>query len=86
MMIDTNSSRSRRKSLPRARRRRRADSGAFMIFGKDRDLFEVARNFAHFFAHEKCGFCTPCGVGTNLLRDARDKIAEGRARAMRSTN
>ena len=53
-------------------------AGAFMIFGKDRDLFEVARNFAHFFAHESCGFCTPCRVGTTLMRDALDKIADGR--------
>ena len=53
-------------------------AGAFMIFGKDRDLFEVARNFAHFFAHESCGFCTPCRVGTSLMRDALDKIADGR--------
>ena len=49
-----------------------------MVFGKDRDLFEVARNFAHFFAHESCGFCTPCRVGTALMRDALDKIADGR--------
>ena len=49
-----------------------------MVFGKDRDMFEVARNFAHFFAHESCGFCTPCRVGTALLRDALDKIAAGR--------
>lgn len=53
-------------------------AGAFMIFGKERDLFEVARNFAQFFAHESCGFCTPCRVGTTLMRDALDKIAEGR--------
>ena len=53
-------------------------AGAFMVFGKDRDLFEVARNFAHFFAHESCGFCTPCRVGTALMRDALDKIADGR--------
>ena len=53
-------------------------AGAFMVFGMERDLFEVARNFAHFFAHESCGFCTPCRVGTALLRDALDKIAEGR--------
>jgi len=53
-------------------------AGAFMVFGKDRDVFEVARNFAHFFAHESCGFCTPCRVGTTLVRDALDKIADGR--------
>ena len=38
----------------------------------------MARNFAHFFAHESCGFCTPCRVGTALQRDIMDKIAEGR--------
>ena len=57
-------------------------AGAFMIFGMERDLFEVARNFAHFFAHESCGFCTPCRVGTTLIRDALDKIADGRGLAL----
>ena len=41
-------------------------------------MFEVARNFAHFFAHESCGFCTPCRVGTAIQRNIMDKIAEGR--------
>jgi len=53
-------------------------AGSFMIFGKQRDMFEVARNFSHFFAHESCGFCTPCRVGTQLMSDIMDKIAEGR--------
>ncbi len=53
-------------------------AGAFMVFGKDRDIFEVARNFAHFFAHESCGFCTPCRVGTAIQRNIMDKIADGR--------
>ena len=53
-------------------------AGAFMIFGPDRDLFDVARNFAHFFAHESCGFCTPCRVGTTVQKNLMDKIAEGR--------
>ena len=52
-------------------------AGAFMIFGKDRDMFEVARNFAHFFAHESCGFCTPCRAGTTLIARMMDKIADG---------
>ena len=52
-------------------------AGAFMVFGPDRDLFEVARNFAHFFAHESCGFCTPCRVGTSLVMNCLDKIADG---------
>ena len=49
-------------------------AGAFMVFDDTRDMFEVARNFAHFFAHESCGFCTPCRVGTTLLRNVMDKI------------
>ena len=53
-------------------------AGSFMIFDAQRDMFEVARNFAHFFKHESCGFCTPCRAGTALLSEMMDKIAEGR--------
>jgi [NiFe] hydrogenase diaphorase moiety large subunit len=52
-------------------------AGAFMVFDDSRDMFEVARNFVHFFAHESCGFCTPCRVGTALLNKTMDKIAAG---------
>lgn len=50
-------------------------AGAFMVFDQRRDMFEVARNFVHFFAHESCGFCTPCRVGTSLLKNMMDKLA-----------
>jgi [NiFe] hydrogenase diaphorase moiety large subunit len=53
-------------------------AGAFMVFNESRDLFEVARNFTHFFAHESCGFCTPCRVGTTLLCHVMDKIHGGK--------
>ncbi len=52
-------------------------AGAFMVFDRARDMFEVARNFVHFFAHESCGFCTPCRVGTSLLRNLMDKLHNG---------
>jgi [NiFe] hydrogenase diaphorase moiety large subunit len=52
-------------------------AGAFMVFDQGRDMFEVARNFAHFFAHESCGFCTPCRVGTALVAKRMDKLANG---------
>lgn len=52
-------------------------AGAFMVFNAHRDMFEVARNFAHFFAHESCGFCTPCRIGTALTANMMDKIAKG---------
>ncbi|KAF0206041.1 MAG: hypothetical protein FD173_515 [Gallionellaceae bacterium] len=52
-------------------------AGAFMVFDDSRDMFEVARNYVHFFAHESCGFCTPCRVGTAMLQQTMDKIAAG---------
>jgi [NiFe] hydrogenase diaphorase moiety large subunit len=52
-------------------------AGAFMVFDCTRDMFEVARNFAHFFAHESCGFCTPCRVGTRIVARLMDKLAAG---------
>jgi len=52
-------------------------AGAFMVFDSSRDMFEVARSFAHFFAHESCGFCTPCRVGTELVARRLDKLAAG---------
>jgi [NiFe] hydrogenase diaphorase moiety large subunit len=52
-------------------------AGAFMVFDDTRDMFEVAHGFAQFFAHESCGFCTPCRVGTELVRRRFDKLAEG---------
>ncbi len=53
-------------------------AGAFMVFDDTRDLFDVVRNFVHFFAHESCGFCTPCRVGTAMMRNVVDKIHAGR--------
>jgi [NiFe] hydrogenase diaphorase moiety large subunit len=58
-----------------------ATAGAFMVFSRERDMFEVARNFTHFFAEESCGFCTPCRVGTALLRNHMDKLAAGKGSA-----
>jgi [NiFe] hydrogenase diaphorase moiety large subunit len=52
-------------------------AGAFTVFNASRDMFEVARNYAQFFAHESCGFCTPCRVGTSMLVAAMDKIHAG---------
>jgi [NiFe] hydrogenase diaphorase moiety large subunit len=52
-------------------------AGAFMVFARSRDLFEVASGFADFFAHESCGFCTPCRVGTEIVRKRLGKLAAG---------
>jgi len=39
----------------------------------------VARQFSEFFVHESCGWCTPCRVGTTLLKEGMDKLLAGRA-------
>jgi len=53
--------------------------GSFMVFNTDRRLLDMVQNFAHFFAHESCGFCTPCRVGGSLLKDLVDKLVNGHA-------
>lgn len=53
-------------------------TGSLMVLDDTRDLFELARNFAGFFAHESCGFCTPCRVGTTLAVRVMDRMAAGR--------
>jgi [NiFe] hydrogenase diaphorase moiety large subunit len=52
-------------------------AGAFTVFDDTRDMFEVARGYSQFFAHESCGFCTPCRVGTELIVRRMDKLAAG---------
>ncbi len=56
-------------------------AGSFMVFDQSRDMLDMVRNFAAFFAHESCGFCTPCRVGGTLLRDLVEKVAAGKASA-----
>jgi [NiFe] hydrogenase diaphorase moiety large subunit len=56
-----------------------AAAGSVMVFDHSRDILDMVRNFAGFFQHESCGFCTPCRVGGALLRDLVEKVASGRA-------
>ena len=52
--------------------------GSIMVFGPDRDVLDVARQFAEFFVEESCGWCTPCRVGTTLLQQILEKIIAAR--------
>lgn len=68
-----------------------AGSGAVVVLSDRDDLAEAARNLARFFAHESCGQCTPCRVGTRkavrlldaprwdrpLLQDLAQVMADG---------
>lgn len=58
-----------------------ATGGSLMIFDTSRDLLTVIGNFTRFFAHESCGFCTPCRVGTTLLKNGLDKVCSGHGTA-----
>jgi len=58
-----------------------ATGGSFIIFNNSRNILYIAYNFTHFFAHESCGFCTPCRVGTSLLKKQLDKIVDGHGSA-----
>ena len=53
--------------------------GSLMVFSQQRDLLDMVKNFAHFFVHESCGFCTPCRVGSSLMKDLVDKAHSGHA-------
>ncbi|MCQ8104174.1 NAD(P)H-dependent oxidoreductase subunit E [Methylomonas sp. SURF-2] len=58
-----------------------ATGGSFIVFNNSRNVLDIAQNFTHFFAHESCGFCTPCRVGTSLLKKQLDKIIDGHGSA-----
>ena len=53
--------------------------GSFMIFNQQRNLLDMALNFSNFFCHESCGFCTPCRVGSALMKDLINKLHVGHA-------
>jgi [NiFe] hydrogenase diaphorase moiety large subunit len=54
-----------------------ACAGAFMVFDHTRDIVAVVDNFTRFFAHEACGFCTPCRVGTTLVANILGRVVSG---------
>jgi len=35
-----------------------------MLFNETRDMLKVCKELAEFFAHESCGKCYPCQLGT----------------------
>jgi [NiFe] hydrogenase diaphorase moiety large subunit len=55
-----------------------ATGGSVMVFGPNRNILKVALKFVEFFLEESCGYCTPCRVGTALMRRKLEAIVEGR--------
>jgi NADH-quinone oxidoreductase subunit F len=54
-------------------------SGVVMVFDESRDLRDVLRRLGTFFAHESCGKCYPCQMGTQRQAEILERIAEGRS-------
>ncbi|HET9912827.1 MAG TPA: NAD(P)H-dependent oxidoreductase subunit E [Anaerolineales bacterium] len=52
-------------------------SGVVMVFDETRDLRDVLKRLGHFFAHESCGKCYPCQIGTQRQKEILDRIAAG---------
>lgn len=44
-------------------------AGGIMVFDDSRDMVEIARQAMSFFAHESCGKCFPCRIGTQRLTE-----------------
>lgn len=67
-------------------------SGALLVLSDQDDLWDIARTLSLFFAHESCGQCTPCRLGTEkmveLLEDPEknEALIRDLASVMRDTS
>lgn len=53
-------------------------SGVVMVFDETRDMRQVLQSLGHFFAHESCGKCYPCQMGTQRQMEILDRVATGK--------
>jgi len=53
-------------------------SGAIMVFNTTRDLRDILVRLGRFFAHESCGKCYPCQLGTQRQAEILERLARGR--------
>jgi NADH-quinone oxidoreductase subunit F len=56
-------------------------SGVVAVFNTTRDLRSILLSLAHFFAHESCGKCFPCQLGTQRQLELMEKVHAGHATA-----
>jgi len=52
-------------------------SGAVVVFDEDVDMKFVLHGLGHFFAHESCGKCYPCQLGTHRQAEILDRNLRG---------
>lgn len=51
--------------------------GSVIVFGPNRDMVGVAKNFLEFFVDESCGQCTPCREGCAKLLEGLELLEKG---------
>lgn len=56
-------------------------SGGMIILDETRDLVQVLKNLAEFYADESCGQCTPCREGTGWMSKILHSFTEDHARS-----
>ncbi|HEX9616175.1 MAG TPA: NADH-quinone oxidoreductase subunit NuoF [Anaerolineales bacterium] len=53
-------------------------SGVVMVFNEQRDLRDVLARLGRFFAHESCGKCYPCQLGTQRQFEILERLSAGK--------
>jgi NADH-quinone oxidoreductase subunit F len=56
-------------------------SGAIIVIDASTPILLVLRKVAKFYAHESCGQCTPCRLGTSWIHKIVERMAAGRGAA-----
>ena len=57
-----------------------AGSAGIIVIGDRTPILDVLEVMARFYAHESCGQCTPCRVGTSWIHRTVTRIAAGQGR------
>lgn len=56
-------------------------TGAMIVMDETTCMVEVARRITKFFAHESCGRCVPCRLGSRRLFETLDRIKNGKGKS-----
>ena len=55
-------------------------SGAVLVMDEDTSIVDMLFSIAKFFAHESCGQCSPCRIGTQQILQIIYRIRQGKGR------
>lgn len=56
-------------------------SGAILVMNESASIVEMLISILEFFAHESCGQCSPCRIGTKHLLNNAENLQRGKAKA-----